>query len=206
MFFNTLDRIRLISAKHSGKTYTPEALTKLIRSQFRDSALRFYTKKDARIAKHNILIGGEYVPHDDEDDEPCIHIHLTYSTKDKIISIDKVDWGTLGFHIANVITHEYIHRYHISKRNFKFGRSYKNDKISKFETTMQDYLGCQDEIIAYGFNCAAEIVVYNLSFENTKTYILYRKHFNEDHQVLKKLKKQTTQYLRQLKEELYGQL
>jgi len=201
MFFPTLERIKSIAVKHSGKSYTPQGLTKLIRSQFRDAQLKFYTQYDCRVAKYNILIGGEYTPHDDEDGEPCVHIHLTYTNKKKI-SIDKINWEVMGFHIATTVTHEYVHQYHIRKRNYQFGRAYQQNNVSCLEENMQDYLGCEDELIAYGFNCAAEIVIWNKPYNQTATYKLYHKHFEKDSVTLEKLRKQTVTYLKRLKEQL----
>ena len=63
---------------------------------------------------------------------------------------------------------------------------------------MKDYLGCEDEIIAHGFNVASEMVVYDREMEKTKTYKLYRKHFRQDLKVMLQLKKQTNKYLKRL--------
>jgi len=201
MFFPLLERIKSIAVKHRGKAYTPQGLTKLIRSQFKDPQLKFYTETDDRVAKYNILIAGEYAPYDDENDEPCIHIHLTYSGKQNTTPINKINWDVMGFYIASVLTHEYIHQYHIRKRDYQYGRSYKQNKVSCFEDSMQDYLGCEDELIAYGFNCAAEIVCFAKPYEKTDTYKLYKKNFKNDSKVMEQLRKQTVIYLKQLKDE-----
>ena len=112
MFFEALGRLRSIASRHAGKKYTPEGLTHLIRMQFRDSNLVFTTERDSRVEKGNFWIKGEYRPLEDSHDEPCIYITLSYPTKEKITYIDKTDWDNMGFHVADVVTHEYIHQYY----------------------------------------------------------------------------------------------
>lgn len=198
MFFEALGRIRSIATRHSGKRYTPEGLTHLIRMQFRDPMLQFHTERDARVEYGNFFIKGEYYPLADEYGIPCIHITLTYPTTERVCKIDRQDWSNLGFHIADVVTHEYLHQYYFRKRNFKHGRGYKTSKLIRYTESMQDYLGCQDEILAHGFNVASEMIVYNRPMEQTKTYRLYKKHFRRDLKVLLQLKKQAVKYIKLL--------
>ena len=83
MFFQALERVARIGTKHAGKSYTPKGLVHLIRSQFQDSQLRFYTLRDASLSSNDFLIKAEYRPIEDEDDEPCIFVGFTFSSRQK---------------------------------------------------------------------------------------------------------------------------
>lgn len=198
MFFETLERLRSIAVRHSGKKYTPEGLTHLIRMQFRDSKLVFTTERDSRVERGNFWIKGEYRPHEDSLDEPCIYITLTYPARERIAHIDRTDWQSMGFHIADVLTHEYIHQYYCRRRGYRHGRGYRAKTTLRYSESMQDYLGCEDEILAHAFNVASEMIVYKRDMTKTATYRLYRKHFRQDRKVMLQLEKQTNKYIKRL--------
>jgi hypothetical protein len=198
MFFQALERLQSIAVRHSGKKYTPEGLTHLIRMQFRDSKLVFNTERDSRVERGNFWIKGEYRPHEDSQDEPCIYITLTYPQRDRITHIDQVDWESMGFHVADVVTHEYIHQYYCRQRGYKHGRGYRAKTTLRYSDSMQDYLGCEDEILAHAFNVASEMIVYKRKMEKTATYRLYRKHFRHDRKVILQLQKQVHKYINRL--------
>jgi len=196
MFFETLRRIRSIATRHSGKTYTPEGLTHLIRMQFRDPQLRFQTRRDRRVARGNFWIGGEYRCVEDEHDEPCITITLTFPAKENACDIDRHDWDSMGFHIADVVTHEYLHQWYSRQRGYRNGPGYRDRQNLRYSETMQDYLGCEDEIQAHAFNVCSEMLVYKRPMERTKTYRLYQRHFRHDPKVVLKLKRQAVKYIK----------
>lgn len=198
MFFESLERIRNIAVRHSGKKYTPEGLTHLIRMQFRDPKLVFNTERDSRVEKGNFWIKGEYRPHEDSQDEPCIYITLTYPTRDRVAYIDRTDWESMGFHIADIVTHEYLHQYYCRQRGYRHGRGYRAKTTLRYSESMQDYLGCEDEILAHAFNVASEMVVYNRAMTKTKVYRLYKKHFRQDRKVMLQLQRQVNKYINRL--------
>jgi hypothetical protein len=198
MFFKAFERLKSIAVRHSGKKYTHKGLTHLIRMQFRDSKLVFTTERDSRVEQGNFWIKGEYRPHEDSQDEPCIYITLTYPKKEQITHIDRTDWELMGFHIADVVTHEYLHQYYCRRRGYKHGRGYRSKTNLRYSESMQDYLGCEDEILAHAFNVASEMIVYNRAMNRTATYKLYQKYFKHDLVIMQKLNKYTTKYLRQL--------
>lgn len=200
MFFESLERLRSIATRHSGKQYTPEGLTHLIRMQFRDSKLVFTTERDSRVELGNFWIKGEYRPADDEQNDPCIYITLTYPSRQRVCYINRQDWNSLGFHIADVVTHEYLHQYYCRQRGYRHGRGYRAKTTLRYSESMQDYLGCEDEILAHSFNVVSEMVVYNRKMESTATYRLYKKHFRHDRKVMLQLKKQADKYIKQLEQ------
>jgi hypothetical protein len=166
--------------------------------QFCDSQLRFNCQRDRMLSKKNFWITGEYRPYSDEHDEPCIYMTLTFHPRCSRVTFKDYNWDDMSFHIADTITHEYLHRYYCRKRNFKFGRGYRTKKLLRYTETMKDYLGCEDEILAYAFNVASEMVVYKKHMVLTKTYRMYRRYFRQDRKVMLQLEKQTNKYIKQL--------
>lgn len=197
MFFEALRRVQSIALRHRGKTYTPSGITRLIRSQFCDPRLRFRTAKNKRVEKGNWWIGGQYDMIDDQEDRACIHINLTFNPKQGRMRIDSFDWDNLAFHVADVVTHEYLHQYYVRRRGYRFGLGYRRQPMDQgYNDNMKNYLGCEDEILAYGFSAAAEMLVYNRSFEKTKVVRMYQRHFKTDQKVVLQLKKQTCKYIK----------
>lgn len=198
MFFLALERIKSIPLRHKGKTFTPEQLTHLIRMQFCDSRLRFTTERSNNVAMKNFWINGEYRPYEDSQDEPCVFITLTFSTLEDASSVHKWDWENLSFHIADVVTHEYLHQYYCRLRGYRHGRGYRTTTNRNYNETMQDYLGCEDEILAHAFNVASEMVVYKKKMTSTAVWKIYRKYFRQDRKVMLQLQKQVTKYINRL--------
>jgi len=158
MFFPAFERIKSLAIRHSGRTFTPERLTHLIRMQFRDPQLRFVCQRTDEVTASNFIIKGEYYPYEDSQDETCLYIGLAFSKKCRSVTFTNYDWESISFHLADTITHEYLHRYYIRKRGFAHGKAYRS---STQRDSMKDYLGCEDEILAYAFNIASEMIVYN---------------------------------------------
>lgn len=196
MFFEALRRVQSIAHRHRGKTYTPTGITRLIRSQFRDPRLRFRTLKNSKVETGNWWIGGQYDVIDDQEDRACIHINLTFNPKQRRMNIDSFDWDNLAFHVADVVTHEYLHQYYVRRRGYKFGLGYRRQSMDHHYTdSMKNYLGCEDEILAFGFSAAAEMLVYNRTFDKTKVARMYSRHFKQDQKVVLQLKRQAIKYI-----------
>jgi hypothetical protein len=200
MFFSTLERVKRIGTKHSGKSYSPEGFTRLIRSQIKDPNIKFHTFKDRWIPVGHFDLGAEYRPLDDEYGEPCIHVFLTYSTRQRKMKVSSWDWEKLAFSFADIIVHEYVHQKHIRRRNFRYGLGYdgKNLDEANYNDTMKNYLGCDDEVLAYSFNVASEMAYYDMPMEKTRVYKLYRKVFRRDPYIVLKLKRHALKYIKQL--------
>lgn len=198
MFFPALERIKSLSFKHNGRTFTPEQFTHLIRMQFRDSQLRFACVRDPELTGKNFTILGEYRPHEDSQGEPCVYITLNFSSRCRQVSFKNYDWDSMSFHLADIITHEYLHQYYCRRRGYQHGRGYRDKLNSRYNETMQDYLGCEDEIQAHAFNVASEMIVYNRHLVLTKVYRMYNRYFRKDRKVMLQLEKQTNKYLKRL--------
>jgi hypothetical protein len=202
MFFTALERIKSLAVKHHGRAFTPEQFTHLIRMQFRDPQLRFVCVRDPELTRKNFTILGEYRPHEDSQGEPCVYITLNFGPRCRRVGFKNYDWDTMSFHLADIITHEYLHRYYCRRRGYQHGRGYRDKLNSRYNETMQDYLGCEDEIQAHAFNVASEMIVYNQHMVLTKVYRMYNRYFRQDRKVMLKLEKQVNKYISRYRLEL----
>ena len=168
MFFKALERIQNLPVKHGTKTYTPEAFTHLIRMQFRDSQLRFNCIRNSDLSRKNFWITGEYRPYEDSQSESCVYITLTFSPRCRRVSFDNYDWSAMSFHLADILTHEYLHQYYCRRRGFRHGRGYRDKLNSRYNDSMQDYLGCEDEIQAHAFNVASAVSYTHLTLPTNR--------------------------------------
>lgn len=198
MFFEALKRVTSIGIRHAGKVYTPEGFVHLLRMQFRDPYLKFYTGYNKQIKRGHWTIKAEYRPDDDENGNPSIHVLFEFPPNERRCYINKHRWGLIGFQVADILTHEYLHQYYCRGRNYRYGRGYRQAGLGNYRESWQDYLGCEDEILAHGFNVASEMIVFERKMEQTKVYRLYAKHFKHDPYVLLKLKKQVVKYIKRL--------
>jgi hypothetical protein len=198
MFFQALERLKSMAVKHRGRTFTPEQFTHLIRMQFRDPQLRFTCQRNSDLSKKNFWIAGEYRPLDDEHNEACIYITLTFHPRCSRVGVNNYNWEDMSFHLADVITHEYLHQYYCRRRGYRHGRGYRDRLNSTYNDSMKDYLGCEDEIQAHAFNVASEMVVYNRHMVLTKVYRMYRRNFRQDRKVMLQLQKYVHKYIKRL--------
>lgn len=200
MFFLALERIKSLATRHRGRTFTPEQFTHLIRMQFRDSQLRFTCVRDPELSRKNFTILGEYRPHEDSQGDPCIYITLNFGPRCRRVGFNNYDWDAMSFHLADIVTHEYLHQYYCRKRGYQHGRGYRDKLNSRYNETMQDYLGCEDEIQAHAFNVASEMVVYDKHMVLTKVYRMYNRYFRKDRKVMLQLEKQVDKYIKRLEQ------
>jgi hypothetical protein len=115
--------------------------------------------------------------------------------------------------IADTILHEIIHMRQFRRRNFKELPDYASNAEKSKIREEQEYLGCSDEIDAYGFNIACELIdkfgknkrqIVNYLNENQKgkkrrhnSWRMYLKAFEHDHNhpILQRVKKKVVRYL-----------
>ena len=109
--------------------------------------------------------------------------------------------------------HELIHMRQYRRRKFKQLPTYNSTAEKTEQREEQTYLGCSDEIDAYGFNIACELL---WKFKNDKDKVIaylnedqkgkrrkhdswrmYLKAFNHDHEhpIIKRVKRKVVRYL-----------
>jgi hypothetical protein len=169
---------------------------------------------DIKNPKGYVSIGGTYYSGYDEEKQKCIELVFVYKDTDTELKISKKRFWNLCLLIADSVLHEIIHMRQYRKRKFKVIPDYNSTAAKTSIRKEQSYLGCADEIDAYGFNIACElyekfngnqesIILYlneNQKNNNRKKYNswrMYLKAFQHDHnhKIIKRLKKKVVKYI-----------
>jgi hypothetical protein len=186
-----------------------EILSKFIKRKFPVKTTCGY---DTKVKNYKVFVGGAYYSDLDENDKKCIEINFYYNPVDISFKISRRKFKSICDTIADTILHEVIHMRQYRRRAFKSLPNYASSARSTKVREEQSYLGCTDEIDAYGFNIACElldkfkgdniaVIKYLNSKQQTSSarncWITYLKAFKYDHghEIIKRLKKKVIRYL-----------
>lgn len=170
---------------------------------------------DAKVLPGWIYIGGAYHSDDDQEGRKCVTINFAYNSKDQFIKVSGRRFSRMCVGFADTVLHEIIHMRQYRRRNWRVIPDYPSTAKRTAQREEQSYLGCRDEIDAYAFNIACELMdrfdfsekkVFQYINENRigtgrkhNSYKMYLKAFSYDHRhpVIKRLKKKVVSYLPQ---------
>lgn len=167
------------------------------------------TKVDAG----HVWVGGTYYSDYDQDQKKCIEILLVYKNKESLIDMSKQRYRRFCYTVADTILHEVIHMRQFRRRQFKNLPDYPSNASRSSQREEQSYIGNSDEIDAYSFNIACELMdsfnndvtkvtdYLNLNQKGSRTkfntWKMYLRAFNHDHDhvIIKRVKKKVIRYL-----------
>ncbi len=193
----TIDQIKRKLSKQI-KTYLP---------------IRVSKKPDTSVDSGWIYVGGVYYSDWDQQKKLCIEVNFAYNPKDKYIIIDKKKFTHMCRIFSDVVLHEIIHMRQYRRRKFKPIPDYESNAEKDELRQEQGYLGCTDEIDAYSFNIACELLEkfkgnkpevikyigkhHRRGFIRSQSFRSYLKAFeyNHNHPILRRLKKRIIRYL-----------
>jgi hypothetical protein len=169
---------------------------------------------DIKVKKLGLFVGGTYYSDRDENGKKCISLELVYNPLYNKINLSKRRFKNMCSVIADTLLHEIIHMRQYRRRDFKMLPDYNSTASSSKIREEQGYLGCTDEIDAYGFNIACELLDqfrgnYKLSIDflsknltgsrgrSIACWRMYLKAFkhDHDHEIIKRLKRKVIRYL-----------
>ena len=203
----------LIAPKIVNQQITPDKFHKIISKHLKSHIpLRISRKFDPKVDKNSILIGGCYHSYYDQEHKTSIEVMLVYNPNDDYLKINNTRFWKICCGFADTILHELIHMRQFRRRNFKYLPDYASTAEKTEQRQEQEYLGCSDEIDAYGFNIACELLdryndpkAVSAHLDTNQKGIrkrfdcwrMYLKAFNHDHDhiVIKRLKKKIIRYL-----------
>lgn len=133
--------------------------------------VRVSRKLNKNVSAGILYAGGMYIADYDQDGKMCIEIQIINHPADKYITLKKTDFNALCKSFADIILHEIIHMRQHRKREFAEGTAYYNANCSED----QKYLGRPDEIDAYGFNVACELLD-KFKYDQSKSIDYIKKH------------------------------
>jgi hypothetical protein len=163
--WSALDRYSLYSYFYSlhqrvvGKKLTPDQIHRLISKHIK-SLLPVRIKKhiDAKILQRHIYIGGVYYSGHDQKDKPAIEINFSYHPFDEHLKMTEYRWRRMSLRFADTLLHEIIHMRQFRARGFKELPGYQSTVASAKDRKQQEYYGDRDEMGAFAFNIACEMI------------------------------------------------
>jgi hypothetical protein len=168
---------------------------------------------DRKIKNHVAFVGGMYYSDYDEDGKKCIELNFVYNPEVDEFKLTSRRFKAICTTIADTILHEVIHMRQYRRRNFRSLPNYSSSASRHKTREEQEYLGCTDEIDAYGFNIACElldkfdgnqkaVIKYlnlnqsaNKSKNNSWKMYLFAFGHDHNHEIIKRVKKKVIRYL-----------
>jgi hypothetical protein len=187
-----------------------EVIVRHIKSQLPVKASRIY---DSKVDPGWTWVGGCYYSDLDAEYLQCIEINFCYHGKKDIITISDYRFKRMCLLFADTMLHEIIHMRQFRKRKFKHLPDYASTAHREKQRREQEYLGNNDEIDAYAFNIACEMLTeaeydpqkaIRLLNEDQKgrrrkstCWLVYLNAFSHDHNhpIIKRMKKRIAYYL-----------
>jgi hypothetical protein len=142
-----------------GKSLTPKKIQKLI-SQHVKAWLP--VKVVSHVVPENkpgyIYMGGMYHSDYDKKYKTSIELNLHYHPSDTTLKITNYRFKRMAVRFADIILHELIHMRQFRARNFKNIPGYQSTAASTKERKEQSYFGDRDEMGAFAYNIACEMI------------------------------------------------
>lgn len=160
-----------------------------------------------------VYVGGSYHSDSDQSSARAINLILQYHPTDTHIKLSSLRFKKLALVIADTVLHEIIHMRQYRRRQFKELPDYNSTALTRSQRIDQQYLGRTDEIDAYSFNIACELLdkfkgnaiaiteylnsPQILKEKRQNNWQKYLQVFNNDHshKIIKNVKKRTIFYL-----------
>lgn len=175
--------------------------------------IRIFRKVDFKVESNWIYVGGTYFSEYDKKKRKCIDLELFYNPIEEKISMPAKRYHKMCYTMADTVLHEIIHMRQYRRRNFKDLPDYNSTAEKTQKRQEQSYLGCSDEIDAYGFNIACDLL-HKFKGNHSKaiaylnqaqrgrsskqnSWRMYLKAFDHDHNhpIIKRLKTKVIRYL-----------
>jgi len=160
-----------------------------------------------------IYTGGCYYSDLDQSRQKCIEVSFVYNPIDEYLIIDKNRFSRMCRSFADTLLHEIIHMRQYRRRKFKIIPDYESNAVKTELVQEQSYLGCTDEIDAYSFNIACELLDKFKNDANLAINYVGKKHrrghlksnslrsylkafeYDHNHPIIKRLKKRVIRYM-----------
>lgn len=192
----------------------PEKIhTKLVKHIKAQLPVKVIKQRNPKVDDHWIWVGGTYFSEWDREKKQCIELILVYNLFQETMVLTKRRYRRVCYTLADTLLHEIMHMRQYRRRKFKELPDYASSASREEKRQEQEYLGHSDEIDAYSFNIACELMdkfdndttkVINYLNENQKgktrrhnCWRMYLKAFDHDHNhpIIHRVKKKVIRYL-----------
>lgn len=215
-YFQLLNNLFLLYDKLDGKTVTHKDIVRRIKRTVPFAECKIIGNSSLSLATNSFIVAGLYDCELDEEGKPPIEVEIIFPKRKASFSfteddVSKEHWGKFCTDFAKIIGHEYIHLNQFRRRNFAWSRPYKSLSTRPGLKEQQEYYGNSDEIDAYAFMAAADMVLDSLysqtqkepALVKTEVYKTYTRLFDSKDPVVVKLSKLSNRYYKRLKKQYY---
>ncbi len=187
--------------------------TKISKHIKKQIPVRINKKRDSKVDPGWVWVGGTYYSDKDQEKKQCIELDLVYELFDEKTILTKRRYQRVCYTLADTLLHEIMHMRQYRRRKFKNLPDYASTAARAEKRQEQEYLGNSDEIDAYSFNIACELLdkfdyktkkVIDYLNENQKgtnrrhnCWRMYLKAFDHDHNhpIIQRVKKKVIRYI-----------
>jgi hypothetical protein len=187
--------------------------TKISKHIKKQLPVRINKKRNVKVEPGWIWVGGTYYSDNDREKKQCIELDLVYELFDEKTILTKRRYQRVCYTLADTLLHEIMHMRQYRRRKFKNLPDYASTAAREEKRQEQEYLGNSDEIDAYSFNIACELLdkfnyktkkVIDYLNENQKgtnrrhnCWRMYLKAFDHDHNhpIIQRVKKKVIRYI-----------
>lgn len=200
--------------KVANQTINPTQFHRLLSRHIKKHLpVKISKRYDKKVEPGWVYLGGTYYSEDDRFKQKCIELVFMYNPDDQSLSYNRLKYLRFCKLFADTVLHEIMHMRQYRRRNFKILPEYTSNAEKTEQRQEQSYLGSSDEIDAYAFNIACELMdkfgknqrrVLRYLNEDQKykrrkfdCWRMYLKAFNHDHNhiIIKRVKKKVIRYL-----------
>jgi hypothetical protein len=144
-----------------GKKFAVKDLQKLLSTHIKSHLpVKVVSRKNDPTQKRGLIyMGGAYYSERDSNYYTrFIEVVLSYHPSDTVIKVTEYRWSRLCSIFADTILHEVIHMRQYRSRNFKAIPGYESTAYYHKQRVDQEYYGDRDEMGAFSFNIACDLV------------------------------------------------
>lgn len=212
-YFQLLQSLHQIYDKLSDQTVESNKIFKSIKRAIPFKECVFCSVETLSLPSGRFNVSGLYDPDQDEQGKPPITIEIAFPKKAKFTfnesDLRRDHWAELCIDLASTLGHEFVHLHQFRSRNYRWTRQYKSTNTDLSLREAEEYYGDSDEIGAYAFMAAAELIINRssgsmLQIEDTNVYKTYTKFFRVTDPVIAKLSKLINLYNKRLEKQYYA--
>lgn len=160
---------KLISHRVVDRNLSVEQLHRILSTHIRTILpIRVSKNIDSAAESGYVYIGGMYYSDWDMKGNKCIEVQLVYNPI-RSITITSERFESLCELFADTVLHEIIHMQQYRRRGWSSINEYHSRVAILAQRENQNYLGCTDEIDAYSFNIACELLA---KFNNSQVRVI----------------------------------
>ena len=214
-YFQLVKSLHDVYDRNAGKTIDADSLIRKIRRAVPFKEVKIVANKTLSVSSNRFNVSGGYFPELDEDGFRPIEVEIAIPKGKEFYYFDSDDltrdhWAELCIDLAGLLGHEFVHLQQFRRRNFNWCRGYKSNHPITVTKEAQEYYGDSDEIDAYAFTAAAELVIEKITqkkppkLENLRLYKTYTQVFDKKDPVVDKFIRLTNRYCRKLEQQYHA--